>query len=269
MKTNNELFNPERNYVLNPSSKNKFWVNISCGRIEKYTSKFKENFNIVLRGDPSIPGDFYAIPFNAVKTVLVDQFRTEDKTGRRRWVASIQNHQLRIGRYPTSVDVASYYGNASRLLSNNTVLGRDEENDYAIQNRTIEIQQRQKQSLFRKRVLKNFNNCCCLTGYTETELLIASHIIPWQHRFETRLNPSNGLLLFVGYDKMFDLGFFTLDDDLTVIIPDEIRKLSTPLQEQMLKIKGQKITSPLHWEIQPEFLKFHRTEIFAKRVANL
>jgi putative restriction endonuclease len=261
-----KLFDAKTNYVLNPSSENKFWVNISEGRIKSFVTKFNENFSIILRGDPCISGDFYAIPFTVIKTALVDKYRTYDKTGRKRWVASIRNHQLRIGRYPTSIDVALYYGNAHNLLPNATTLTKDDENDYAIQNRTIEIQQRQKQSLFRKRVLKNFNSCCCITGFTENELLIASHIVPWQHRIETRLNPSNGLLLFAGYDKMFDQGFFTLDDDLTIIVPDNIKSLSSPLQKQMLEIADRKVTAPLHWEIKHEFLEFHRREIFGKRI---
>ena len=48
------------------------------------------------------------------------------------------------------------------------------------------------QSLFRKIVLSNFNNKCCITGIGITELLIASHISPWGMDKNNQLNPKNG-----------------------------------------------------------------------------
>ena len=264
-----QLFSPESNYILNPSSGNKFWVNLSSGRIHYFVEKFGDKFNIVLRGDLDLQGDFYAIPYAIVKPALTEKYQTEDKSGRKRWVASIKNHQLRIRRYPTPIDVSSYYGNISALLSDFNQNSVDNENDYAIENRKIEIQQRQKQSLFRKRVLENFDGCCCLTGFSETELLIASHIIPWRTRIETRLNPSNGLLLFAGYDKMFDLGFFTFDDDLTVIIPSDLNLFSIPLQKQLRELDGRKANKPQKWPLKSDYLEFHRSEIFSKRITVL
>src|SRR6266550_4075025 len=50
-------------------------------------------------------------------------------------------------------------------------------NDYAIENRRIEINARLKQSVFRQRVLANFGGRCCLSGVTELELLTASHVV--------------------------------------------------------------------------------------------
>ena len=45
----------------------------------------------------------------------------------------------------------------------------------AIENRKIEINARQKQSIFRTRVLNNFEHRCCLSDTVEENLLIASH----------------------------------------------------------------------------------------------
>ena len=59
------------------------------------------------------------------------------------------------------------------------ILSTEGTNDYAIENSKREIQVSIKQSTFRKKILKNFEHKCCLTGVTENDLLVASHIIPW------------------------------------------------------------------------------------------
>ena len=69
---------------------------------------------------------------------------------------------------------------------------------------------RVNQSLFRKMVLTNFNNQCCITGITETELIVASHILPWSKDKGNRLNPKNGLALNYLHDKAFDCGLLTV-----------------------------------------------------------
>jgi predicted restriction endonuclease len=87
----------------------------------------------------------------------------------------------------------------------------EDSNDYAIENAKREISVRIRQSKFRKDVLRNFNSKCCLTGISQPDLLVASHIIPWADKVEKRLDPKNGLCLFHLYDKLFDIGYFTID----------------------------------------------------------
>ena len=99
-------------------------------------------------------------------------------------------------------------------------------NDYAIENRKIEVEQRQKQSQFRAHILQNFEGRCCLSGISEEELLVASHIVPWAKHIETRLNPANGLLLYCPYDRLFDKGFISFDDRLRVVVAPWVGRCS-------------------------------------------
>lgn len=178
LKRKNDL--RDSNYILHPTPDYHYWVNISSGRLGRFVARCGDSFNIAIVGSAEDEGDFYAIPYPVLKQALADNYRSNDKTGRARWVASIRNHQIRVGRYPIPIDVGVYYGYHA-VLTNPGVIepaSAADLNDYAIENRKIEVEQRQKQSVFRKRVLQNFEGRCCLTGISEEELLVASHVIP-------------------------------------------------------------------------------------------
>ncbi len=55
------------------------------------------------------------------------------------------------------------------------------------------VQRRVGQDFFRRAVLANFDNRCCVTGIAVPSLLNASHIMPWRDNVEERHNPENGL----------------------------------------------------------------------------
>ncbi len=137
-----------------------------------------------------------------------------------------------------------------------------DQNDYAIENRKIEIEARQKQSKFRKTVLNNFSYKCCISGITESELLVASHIVPWSKKIETRLDPSNGLCLSVLYDKLFDKGYISFDDEMRVIVTKSRNQLSQDLQKILASIEGKLMRKPKSYSIKKEYLSYHREEVF-------
>jgi len=56
-----------------------------------------------------------------------------------------------------------------------------------------EVKTRVNQNVFRQIVLANYDNKCALTGIDLSELLVASHIIPWSENEHERLNPENGI----------------------------------------------------------------------------
>ncbi len=88
--------------------------------------------------------------------------------------------------------------------------------NYSGKTKTIQTTARVGQSFFRSAVLSAYNSKCCITGLSETRLLVASHIIPWREDESNRLNPRNGLLLSMLHDKAFDLGIITINDDMTI-----------------------------------------------------
>jgi hypothetical protein len=75
------------------------------------------------------------------------------------------------------------------------------------------------QSIFRQALMKYWNECCPLTGITDTALLRASHIVPWAE-CETdalRLDVHNGLLLSALWDAAFDAGLISFADDGVIL----------------------------------------------------
>ncbi|EAW36863.1 HNH endonuclease [Lyngbya sp. PCC 8106] len=135
-------------------------------------------------------------------------------------------------------------------------------NDYSGKNIKREVNQRQGQEQFRQKVLDNFRNRCCLTGEQNIRLLEASHIIPWSIRLDTQLDPRNGLCLSWIYHKLFDEGYFTIDNHLIVHISNQSVKLCDLNKYLLNIINGTEIQKPIQYNIHPEYLEYHRNHIF-------
>lgn len=73
------------------------------------------------------------------------------------------------------------------------------------------VNQRVGQDFFRRAVLANYEETCCITGIADPRLLTASHIKPWGKDSDNRHNPANGLLLSATLDRAFDRGLITVD----------------------------------------------------------
>lgn len=134
----------------------------------------------------------------------------------------------------------------------------------------VSVTKRRKgQDYFRRMILTNYNSRCALTGIDIPQLLIASHIIPWEDKKhkQDRLNPCNGICLSALYDKAFDEGLITFSpNDYTV-------RLSSALQENETKeyydqhfriIIGKKLTMPTEYLPNREFLEYHWECIFQR-----
>ena len=261
------------NYIRKADPESNYWLDLSRNKITRFIHEFDNNFNIIIAGDKNSEGDFFVIPFSVMSDILTDDCLSNDKNGKNRWVGRIKNFQLKINNSDINLDLAPFYGNLKRLKLNNLKEEVDvdvdipdeiEENEYAIQNRSMEVQLRQKQSVFRKNVLKNFENCCCLTGIAEEPLLIASHIVPWTKRIDSRLDPGNGLCLSPLYDKLFDRGFITFENDLRVRSTTFNESLSPPLRKVLEDLENNSFRAkqPVNQEIGNDYLEYHRDEIF-------
>jgi hypothetical protein len=70
------------------------------------------------------------------------------------------------------------------------------------------------QGQFRSVLLKIFNGACPVTGITNGDILVASHIKPWRAcSNKERLDPFNGLLLSALVDRLFDRGLVTFNEE--------------------------------------------------------
>ena len=129
-----------------------------------------------------------------------------------------------------------------------------------------EVKTRVNQNVFRQIVLANYDGKCALTGIDLSELLVASHIIPWSANEQERLNPENGICLSSLYDKAFDKGLISFTDDKRVIFSTRLKenvgkdyyiKYFEPLENVML-------VTPRKYHVNPAFLEWHRDCIFNK-----
>lgn len=83
------------------------------------------------------------------------------------------------------------------------------------------VKARLGQGIFRKRLVE-IETQCRLTGITDQQFLIASHIKPWRDgNNEERLDGSNGLLLSPHVDRLFDRGWISFNDDGTLLISND------------------------------------------------
>jgi putative restriction endonuclease len=118
---------------------------------------------------------------------------------------------------------------------------------------------RVNQSQFRRIVLSNFNNQCCITGISFTELLVASHIAPWSTDKENRLSPKNGLALNTLHDKAFDRHLITVTEDLKIKISSKFYKYKDviSIQQNFIDYDGKGLIAPKKFYPEMEFLKMH------------
>ncbi|MBU0620504.1 MAG: HNH endonuclease [Gammaproteobacteria bacterium] len=135
--------------------------------------------------------------------------------------------------------------------------------DFTGETRKVVTEQRIKQSFFRRAVLSSYRGRCCMSGLSESRLLIASHIVPWSQDKANRLNPSNGLCLSAIHDRAFDKGLITLSEDMKVVVSAELKRNKEPfVMEVFIPLDGKRIELPERFTPQKEFIEWHRNVHF-------
>lgn len=127
------------------------------------------------------------------------------------------------------------------------------------------IKQRVHQQFFRQAVLASYNGACCITGLSNPELLVASHIKPWKDSTSNeKTDPKNGLCLNSLYDKAFDRGFITISDKYEIIVSNKIRDVCNgeSVDKFFNVLKGHKIILPEKFLPQKEYLQYHNDCIY-------
>ncbi len=125
---------------------------------------------------------------------------------------------------------------------------------------------RENQDFFRRTVLSAYENKCCVTGIDIELLLVASHIKPWAESDKNeKLNPQNGLCLNALHDRAFDRGLIAITDDYTVVVSSQIsHSTSDAARKMLLGYGGQKIKLPSRFSPRPDFLSWHRNNVFIR-----
>lgn len=86
------------------------------------------------------------------------------------------------------------------------------------------IKSRRGQGLFRSRSIQLWKTCS-VTGFSKSDVLIASHIKPWKvSANQERIDHYNSLLLVPSLDKLFDKGYIGFESNGQILISDRIMK---------------------------------------------
>lgn len=130
------------------------------------------------------------------------------------------------------------------------------------------INQRVGQDFFRRAVLANYEDSCCITGIAEPRLLVASHIKPWGKDTENRHNPANGLLLSATLDRAFDRGLITVAKGQKVLVSRHLRESpSQPTRDYFGQFEGATLRPALRFDPEPQFLEWHNENCFIDALA--
>ena len=81
---------------------------------------------------------------------------------------------------------------------------------------------RQGMNALRKATLLNYQCTCALCDIQDTSLLVTSHIARWSDQVEARGLLANTICFCSFHDRLFEVGYFSLDNDLKVIRKPEI-----------------------------------------------
>lgn len=126
------------------------------------------------------------------------------------------------------------------------------------------IKARVGQGRYRSDLLGSCGSFCPMTGIDDVDLLVASHIKPWRDaNNEERLDSQNGFIFSPLWDKLFDRGFISFDDQGRLLISS---KLSTRTARLMGLVPGTLCRKlPIHGienAKRLQYLKYHQTNVF-------
>lgn len=111
------------------------------------------------------------------------------------------------------------------------------------------------QQRFRKLVLDMWRHKCSITS--AGQFITASHIKPWSASDNSeRLDPFNGLALSPVYDKAFDVGLISFDEEGKILISKHLAQ-----DAALLGISGKERIRELNF-LHQKYLSYHRQILF-------
>lgn len=116
---------------------------------------------------------------------------------------------------------------------------------------------RKKQVKYREELYNEFRHCP-FTHIDEFRLLIASHIKPYiVSTKKEQSDPNNGLMLSPLYDKLFDKGFISFDENGDLLISDWL----SPQNKERISFDYSPADLNLNEE-RKKYLEYHRENVF-------
>ncbi len=129
------------------------------------------------------------------------------------------------------------------------------------------VKTRRLQAFFRNTVLSSYEYRCAISDMRVQGLLVASHIVPWSQDENRRADPTNGLCLNALYDRAFDRGLITFDENLRLVVSAFLKKNKPPESQHynFMRIEGSRITLPHRFQPDSAALDYHRKNIFTDK----
>lgn len=123
--------------------------------------------------------------------------------------------------------------------------------------------QRIHQAFFRAAILSSYEETCCITGLKISECLIASHIVPWGEDEKYRTDPTNGLCLSSTFDRLFDVGLITINDNFDICVANSLLRTKSRISQEMIcSYDGRQIIRPRRFMPSTDRLRWHRVNVF-------
>lgn len=119
------------------------------------------------------------------------------------------------------------------------------------------IMARVGQGKFRSRV-EMVSPACRVTGVSDGNFLIASHIKPWRVcSNEERMDGNNGLMLSPHIDQLFDEGYISFEDDGSLIVSSALPPEVLAAWSIDICVNAGKLN-----ELQSRYMAYHRRSVF-------
>lgn len=145
-----------------------------------------------------------------------DFFETHDRTGEDR--RGIKFFFKRQGAYNYNIPDEL----KSSLLVNDTLQSYQIKLPNSTEREGL-VTSRVGQGAYRKSILHRWTYKCAASGFNDTRVLIASHILPWKNATdEQRLDVDNGILLSPDYDALFDKHLISFDTSGKIVLASNL-----------------------------------------------
>ena len=123
-----------------------------------------------------------------------------------------------------------------------------------------------RDAAFRKTIISIYDYRCAFCGLQilnslGQNIVDGSHIMPFSQFYDDRID--NGISLCKNHHWAFDRGWFSINDDFTLVVSDDIRE-DSPNGKHMREFNGDRIRLPARPQYYPrlEALRWHREHVF-------
>lgn len=177
-------------------------------------------------------------------------FEAKDKKGKRMYSNAIKHYRLYVC---SVIGERNSSEQALKQIKEDAALNATE--------REALVKARIGQGDYRDSLIQKYHGRCIITRLSLPEILIASHIKPWAaSNNRERISSDNGLLLSATYDRLFDQGLISFENDGHILLSSII----TSENADILALDRSKKYDILFNPNMGDFLDYHREMIFVK-----